>query len=108
MHRIATTLHHDFERTLAHSLLGVSAMLLACYLLFLTFSVSAIIARNVAERDLVALSATLAELESRHVALDARVTLSLARDEGFAETAPSLYVERTKPRQMFTLESRSY
>lgn len=107
MHRIATV-PRELDRTLAWAFLGVSGALLACYLIFLTFSVSAIIARNAAERDLIALSATLAELESRYVALDARVTLSLARDEGFAEVAPLLYAERAKQRQTFTLDARPY
>lgn len=108
MYRKTIKFFHESDRTLTWLFLSISGILLASYLSLLSFSVSAIAARKAAERDLVALSGTLAELESRHVVLDARVTLSLARNEGFTEVSPSFYVERVKPRQAFTLNTRQY
>ena len=93
----------EYDRRIFWILAGLCIAAAFSYIYFLSFSVHAVIARRSGEATSEKLMTEIAQLESQYVALDKRIDLALAREEGFVEVSAPRYVSTEEATRSFTL-----
>jgi len=95
--KISRTKQNNLQKQVCIALVGLSVLLFATYIYFISASIVHVVIRTETSQELKKVSSEISLLEARFIEAQHRVSSDVASLQGYTETSNKIFIDRTEP-----------